>query len=900
MGKRSKSGGKTKKKSSGKKARAKAKLERQWGEEYVTNDKQDEDDRTLTTKRPRIRTAATLPAQPPGVRGVTKGSDRDVLVSRKATRDELSSDSSDESVDSQGLDGDHDDEENQQEAVQSFLQSLQNRKRRRPIEDDSSVEDSDKDDSQSESESEESAQRDQLHEAADYSMDKPPAPSSRVVTGPFFRRFGRQKESSVGDYSDLLQELHSQTTTIPITPSPLASKATKSLVSVQVSTKLLQDMAIVPSGETTAATDVNNVGRLLQQQTKALMKSNFGPAHRDSSPAIDWKSWMIDYRNNHKLIKLSNLQWNLFGQCYSLIANYADALLVSSTLSPSIMSGQSVKELASQALNLAQERQLTMFLIQDHMLRHVLTHQQRIYRHNAKLRYLENKQARIDAKSNDDHSNAGDSASETKENESINADDSEDKSEEENNGDGDDNDDEDDDWKRDQGYTRPTVLVLLPTRGSCYDFVTSLMEVAQIPVKHIPSDYWERFEAEFGPPETDSEEEKDLSKADILRRRKKVLAQKGQEWLGLFGDDVNDDDDFKLGLSFQYHAKKKGKRQENTHSVKFFTDFYKSDFIIASPLGLKMAVSAKQGGDENEDEDEEDAESRRESAVDFLSSIEICLISRADVMLMQNWDHVQDVLKLLNQQPKSTKFTDFSRVRPYFLEGHAAHWRQLIISSEYLDPMIQSTFKRHAKSSHGVVRLRRKIATDESGISNVFVPTRQVFYRVPSPSFSQHGASRVKYFADKVLPQILEHKQKHTMIFIPSYYDFVAVRNILLKKECDFVSVTEYARGSEVTRGRARFLQGRKPIMLYTGRAHFFHRHIIKGVRHLVFLGLPEYANFYSDLVFLLNEGSNEAVSSSSCLSLFTKYDAHALERIVGSSNCNAMLTGSKATFVFS
>jgi U3 small nucleolar RNA-associated protein 25 len=154
------------------------------------------------------------------------------------------------------------------------------------------------------------------------------------------------------------------------------------------------------------------------------------------------------------------------------------------------------------------------------------------------------------------------------------------------------------------------------------------------------------------------------------------------------------------------------------------------------------------------------------------------------------------------------------------------------------------------------------------------------------------------------------------MIFIPSYFDFVSLRNALLKRHqdlngigcIDFVSITEYARGTEVNRGRARFLQGRKAVLLYTGRAHFFLRHAIKGARHIIFFGLPEYSDFYSELVNGLEDdlksneqGIDESSSlSSSCTVLFTKYESHALERIVGSSNCSRMVKGDKSTFVFS
>jgi U3 small nucleolar RNA-associated protein 25 len=113
--------------------------------------------------------------------------------------------------------------------------------------------------------------------------------------------------------------------------------------------------------------------------------------------------------------------------------------------------------------------------------------------------------------------------------------------------------------------------------------------------------------------------------------------------------------------------------------------------------------------------------------------------------------------------------------------------------------------------------------------------------------------------------------------------------------------VTEYSRHTETSRARARFLQGRKPIMLYTGRAHFFFRHFIKGARHVIFLGLPDVPEFYSQLVNQLNDGlDKDEDTTTSSLALFTKYDAFALERIVGKDNCNSMLSGEKSTFLFS
>lgn len=398
-------------------------------------------------------------------------------------------------------------------------------------------------------------------------------------------------------------------------------------------------------------------------------------------------------------------------------------------------------------------------------------------------------------------------------------------------------------------------------------------------------DHMDRFDQEYGPPEIDDDNDLDDK---TRQRQKQVMQAKGVEWQELFGEEANDDDDFKIGLSM-------APKTTGGVAAKLYSDFYKSDIIIASPLGLKMALDKS-----NEEEEGEDSRD-----VDFLSSIEVCLVAQSSVLLMQNWDHVNDVLDCLNHQPKKNNDTDFGRVRNYLLAGQAKHWRQLIISSSLSDAHIVSTFKRNAKSSAGRLKLRRRTPAGDSSLCNILVRVKQVFQRIPCNSFAHQGKNRLRFFEQRILPQI--RKQKHTMIFIPSYFDFVSVRNLLLNKEIEFVSVTEYARVSEVTRGRARFLQGIKPLMLYTGRAHFFQRHVIKGVRHLIMYGLPEHSEFYSGLVNDLNAGLEgesgsgdlDMAASLSCLTVFTKYDALALERIVGQEHCSRMIKGEKSTYMF-
>ena len=60
-------------------------------------------------------------------------------------------------------------------------------------------------------------------------------------------------------------------------------------------------------------------------------------------------------------------------------------------------------------------------------------------------------------------------------------------------------------------------------------------------------------------------------------------------------------------------------------AMKLFADFYEADIIVASPLAISTLLA-----------EQKDAA----GAADFLSSIEVCVVDRADVILMQNWTHL--------------------------------------------------------------------------------------------------------------------------------------------------------------------------------------------------------------------------------------------------------------------
>lgn len=207
--------------------------------------------------------------------------------------------------------------------------------------------------------------------------------------------------------------------------------------------------------------------------------------------------------------------------------------------------------------------------------------------------------------------------------------------------------------------------------------------------------------------------------------------------------------------------------------ARLFSDFYISDIIVASPIGLKLAMESNPN----------------KLNVDFLTSIEQVVIHQADVISMQNWEHVDFILRHVNRLPKEHhEDTDYSRVRSYFLDGNGAEHRQLMMSTHFNTPELQAFFREFARSKSGQVRLKRNWSP--GCISNVLVPVKQTFQLIPSISSLQMEEDlRFDYFKNNVLSQILRLKQNRTLIFAPSYLQYVRIRNELIRQEVNYISI---------------------------------------------------------------------------------------------------------------
>ncbi|KAK5675956.1 rRNA-binding ribosome biosynthesis protein utp25 [Elasticomyces elasticus] len=413
---------------------------------------------------------------------------------------------------------------------------------------------------------------------------------------------------------------------------------------------------------------------------------------------------------------------------------------------------------------------------------------------------------------------------------------------------------------RDQGFTRPKVLILTETRQMAYNYGQTIIDLFQ--PEQVENR--QRFTDSFSSP---------IDAASPMP----------EDYQELFAG--NNDNSFLTAMKF------------TRKTLKFFSAFYASDIILASPLGLRRII-------ENED--------KKKADHDFLSSIEIVIADQADAMAMQSWENITTVFAHLNLQPTESHGADFNRVRSFYLDGHAKFLRQTIVFSAYATPEMNRLFNNDMQNIAGKARLLPAYdgVLTAPGLSGLGV--KQTFSRFDSPSPAEDPGARFRYFTSAVLPSLLRLPRpadgaQGVLVFIPSYFDFIRVRNFFatstLTENISFGTIHDYSSVPEQRRARSHFLNGKHSFLLYTQRAHHFFRLKVRGVKRVVMYGLPDHCLFYEEMVggYLGTslEAGGVSVEEAGVRVCFSRWEGAGMERVVGGKRVKGMLGGVGDTFDF-
>ena len=402
---------------------------------------------------------------------------------------------------------------------------------------------------------------------------------------------------------------------------------------------------------------------------------------------------------------------------------------------------------------------------------------------------------------------------------------------------------------KDQGFTSPKVLILVPYKKHARIILEELINI-------FSNNNWKGI------------------------TNKKKFKDEYSEFDSM-------DDCFRMGINISFFENK----------MKLYSPFDESDIILASPLGLKLANPS-----------DSDKAFKNSKVYDFLSSIEIFLMDFSEVFIYQNMEHLNEILSFINKPPKNNQnIVDINRIKEVYANNYGEYLRQNIIISHFKCLDIDVSINDISKNINGKVLfdgpyenqtelIKKEFSEKYNYMNSKEYEIRYEFKILRDLKGEDDFDEKFNYFTKNIWQNLYESFEKHTIIFISSTFDYLRLKSFFKQKSKSVCYISEDTDKKDWQRNRLYFENGKYKFLLYNERAHVYKKINLKFAKNIFFYSLPEDPKIFNEMIHLIDpvnynknlekynieSQQNEIQKFGSVIALVSPVEKYNLQKILG------------------
>ena len=189
---------------------------------------------------------------------------------------------------------------------------------------------------------------------------------------------------------------------------------------------------------------------------------------------------------------------------------------------------------------------------------------------------------------------------------------------------------------------------------------------------------------------------------------------------------------------------------------------------------------------------------------------------------MQNFDHLMQLLPMFNKIPEHKDCSnDLTKVRECFFSNHSKFYRQTIVHTEFVFPILNTLLSKNCYNYRGLLKekvIYSSTVEDLKGRGVSFELTR-----LDIDDHTKEADQKFNYFSNKIWQKLRsEEIKKRLVIFVSNYFEVLKLKAYFKFANSPVEVISEYTEKKKVQSLTAKFNQGKIPYLLISERAHFY------------------------------------------------------------------------------